>query len=118
MDRNTKRNIGASPIANFIREKITQLRLDKGLSEYKLSLDLGHNKSYIQNISLGRGLPSMSEFIYMCDYFDIAPKDFFDEDIKNPINVQKAIDGIKALNDKDLEALILLIYRLNNAQKM
>ena len=55
MDRNTKRNIGASPIANFIREKITQLRLDKGLSEYKLSLDLGHNKSYIQNISLGRG---------------------------------------------------------------
>ena len=54
----------------------------------------------------------------MCDYFDIAPKDFFDEDIKNPINVQKAIDGTKALNDKDLEALILLIYRLNNAQKM
>ncbi len=57
----------------------------------------------------------MSEFIYMCDYFDIAPKDFFDEDIKNPINVQKAIDGTKALNDEDLEALILLIYRLNNA---
>ena len=33
---------------NFIRERLTQLRLKKNVSEYKMSLDLGHSKSYIQ----------------------------------------------------------------------
>ena len=32
---------------NFIRERITQLRLKKNVSEYKMSYDLGHSKSYI-----------------------------------------------------------------------
>mgnify|MGYP000405466147 CR=1 FL=1 len=35
----------------FIRERITQLRLQKGVSEYKMSYDLGHSRGYINNIS-------------------------------------------------------------------
>ena len=46
----------------FIRERITELRIQKNISEYKMSLDLGHSKSYIQSISSGKALPSMSEF--------------------------------------------------------
>ena len=51
----------------FIRERITELRIQKNISEYKMSLDLGHSKSYIQSISSGKALPSMSEFLYICD---------------------------------------------------
>lgn len=64
----------------FIRNRITELRMKKGISEYKMSLDLGHNKGYIQGISSGRNLPSLSEFLYICDYLEISPKDFFDEE--------------------------------------
>ena len=39
----------------YIRERITQLRMKKGDSEYAMSLKLGHNKRYIQNINSGRG---------------------------------------------------------------
>lgn len=41
----------------FIRERITQLRLQKGVSEYKMSYDLGHSRGYINNISSGKTLP-------------------------------------------------------------
>ena len=60
----------------FIRDRITELRLQKGVSEYKMSMDLGHSKSYIQSISSGKSLPSLSEFLYICEYFDISPKAF------------------------------------------
>lgn len=50
---------------SFIRERISNLRLKKGVSEYKMSLDLGHSKSYIQSISSGKSLPSLTEFLYI-----------------------------------------------------
>ena len=30
--------------AEFVRERITQLRIQKNVSEYKMSYDLGHNR--------------------------------------------------------------------------
>ena len=56
----------------FIRDRITQLRLKKGVSEYKMSYDLGHSRSYIYNISSGKCLPPMGEFLQICDYFEIT----------------------------------------------
>ena len=69
--------------AEFVRERITQLRLQKGVSEYKMSYDLGHSRGYINNISSGKTLPSMTEFFAICDYFEITPIDFFNSDIYN-----------------------------------
>lgn len=51
----------------FIRERISALLTKKGVSEYKMSYDLGHSKSYIQSISSGRALPSLSKFLYICN---------------------------------------------------
>lgn len=98
---------------NFIRERITELRIKKNVSEYKMSLDLGHSKSYIQSIVSGRAMPSMSEFLYICDYFGISPKDFFDTEMENPLLVQQAVTAMKQMNDEDLKLLISIIDRLN-----
>ena len=43
----------------FIRNRITELRLKKGVSEYQMSMELGQNRSYIQAISSGRSMPSI-----------------------------------------------------------
>ena len=40
----------------FIRNRITELRLKKGVSEYQMSMELGQNRSYIQAISSGRSI--------------------------------------------------------------
>lgn len=100
---------------NFIRERITKLRIKKNVSEYKMSLDLGHSKSYVQSIVSGRTMPSMSEFLYICDYFEISPKDFFDTEMENPLLVQQAVFAMKQMNDEDLKLLISIIDRLNQS---
>lgn len=96
----------------FVRDRITQLRLEKGVSEYQMSYDLGHSRSYIYNISSGKSLPPMGEFLQICEYFEITPSQFFDDSSDNPAMVQIAIDGIKKLNDDDLMLIIGNIRRL------
>ncbi|MDE5993529.1 MAG: helix-turn-helix domain-containing protein [Oscillospiraceae bacterium] len=92
--------------AEFIRNRITQLRIAKDVSEYQMSLDLGRSKSYIQGITSGRALPSMNEFISICDYFKITPKDFFDSNIDNPALMQELLNAVSDLHDSDIELLI------------
>ena len=96
----------------FIRERITQLRIQKGVSEYQMSYDLGHSRGYIYNISSGKALPPMKEFLAICEYFGITPQQFFDDSTHNPELVQKAISGLKELNEDDLLILLGLIHRL------
>lgn len=98
----------------FIRERISQLRIKKGVSEYKMSLDLGHSRSYIQSITSGRALPSLSEFLYICEYFNITPKEFFDEELNEPELVRKLIESAKNLKADDLKTLEYLAERLSN----
>lgn len=78
----------------FVRERITQLRLRKNVSEYQMSYDLGHSRGYVYNISSGKSLPPFKEFFAICDYFDITPSQFFDDGEKNPELVQKALSGM------------------------
>lgn len=96
----------------FIRDRITELRLKKGVSEYQMSLALGQNRSYIQAISSGRALPSMKQFLNICEYFEITPLQFFDSESVNPQLIKKALDGMRLLKDEDLIMLIGIINRL------
>lgn len=57
----------------FIRSRLSGLREEKQVSERKMSLDLGHSTSYIRSITSGRTLPSMSGFLYICEYLGITP---------------------------------------------
>ena len=98
---------------SFIRELISDLRLKKGVSEYKMSLDLGHSKSYIQSISSGKSLPSLTEFLYICDYLGVTPKEFFDTKNDEPILHQELCEISKSLDSSDLELLIRLVERLS-----
>ena len=99
---------------NFIRERISVLRTKKNISEYRMSTDLGHSKSYMQSISSGRSMPSLSEFLYICEYLDITPKEFFDEDISEPQLVQRLYQLTRNMSKEDLEILINSAERLNS----
>ena len=97
----------------FIRDRITQLRIQKGVSEFKMSYDLGHSRSYIYNISSGKSLPPMAEFLEICAYFEITPSQFFNDSTENPALLQSAIEELKKLNDDDLMLVISNTRRLN-----
>lgn len=85
-----------------VRDRITELRMLAEMSEYQLSLELGHSKSYIQSISSGRTSPSMSAFFEICNYFNISPMEFFDKDIKDPDHLHRIVDRLKLLSEDDL----------------
>ena len=99
---------------DFVRDRITQLRLKKGVSEYQMSYDLGHSRGYIYNISSGKSLPPMKGFFAICDYFGITPAEFFDDEKKHPELIRKAIDGLETLDDGDL---ILILSHINRLKK-
>lgn len=101
----------------FIRDRISILRTKKGISEYKMSLDLGHSKSYVQSISAGRALPSLSEFLYICEYLGVSPKEFFDEETKDPQLVRELYNISLSLEKEDLEVLLSMAKRLKEKNK-
>ena len=97
---------------DFVRERITQLRLQKGISEYKMSYDLGHSRGYINNISSGKTLPSMTEFFAICEYFGVTPVEFFDTGCHNPKMTKEIIEAISQLNNEDLQLTLANVNRL------
>lgn len=58
-------------------KRLTELRLEKGVSARDMSLSLGQSESYINRIENQKMLPSMTVFFYICEYFEISPHDFF-----------------------------------------
>ena len=96
----------------FVKDRITQLRLRRGVSEYQMSYDLGHSRGYIYNISSGKALPPLKEFFGICDYFGITPQQFFDDGTSNPELIQKAVEGMRKLNETDMLMLLGIINRM------
>lgn len=103
--------------AKFIQDRISFLRTKKGVSEYKMSLDLGHSKGYIQSISSGKSFPSVPELLYICEYLGVTPKEFFDEESNNPQLVQELYNLTKDMPEEDLKVLINTAERLNEKNK-
>ena len=97
---------------DLIRERITSLRLQKGLSESKLSYELGHSKGYIQSITSGHALPSMGEFLYLCQYFGVTPSDFFSTETEAPEVLSSLSETMRSLSREDAELLLALARRL------
>lgn len=98
--------------AEFVRDRITQLRLQKGVSEYKMSYDLGHSRGYVNNITSGKSMPSMTEFFAICEYFGISAGEFFDDNNADPNLRRKTVAGLELLDTDDLELIQRTVERL------
>lgn len=102
----------------FFRKRLTELRKAKGVSERKMSLDLGKAHTFMQNISSGKTLPMLVNFFEICDYFGITPAEFFDPELKNP-SISKALykDLLKLCkSDEDIELFHKIIKCLTPEQ--
>lgn len=96
----------------FFRQRLSQLRSQKGVSARDMSLTLGQSESYINKIENGKAFPSMQIFFYICDYFGISPRDFFDEDASNPSLLNTLIDDLKTLSDSQIANIANIVKDL------
>ena len=89
--------------------RLAQLRERKGVSARDMSLSIGQNPGYINNIESGKSMPSLSGIFYICDYLGITPSEFFDTDSNDPIRLSNLINDLKKLNDKQLDTISALV---------
>ena len=88
---------------DFIRTRITGLRLQKGVSEHRMSLDLDKSGSYIRGISNGLSLPSVRELLKIMAYFNITPADFFMPLQPKDTKLDRLFDRLRDLDDTKLD---------------
>lgn len=91
--------------AEFVRTRITELRIARGVSEYRMSLDLDKCGSYIRSITSGRALPSLGELFNICVYFGITPADFFYPLENADTTFSKLCKRLQSWSDEDLEKI-------------
>lgn len=97
--------------SDFIN-RLVELRMNKGVSARDMSLSIGQSAGYINNIENGINLPSMTAFFYICDYFEITPKEFFDTETKDPTKERELLAAVKGLNSEQMDNLISIARNL------
>ncbi len=99
----------------FLSKRIAMLRTAKKVSARDMSLSLGQNENYINHIENGKAMPSMQAFFYICEYFGITPREFFDEELKNPTAAHEVAKDLIGLEENQLSVLHEIIRLLKNS---
>ena len=79
-----------------------------------MSLALGQNESYINRIENGKTFPSLQAFFYICEYLQVSPKEFFDEDSPSPIKVAQIAAELQKLDEVQLDTILAVIRGLQH----
>ena len=90
-------------------ERLAKLRSQKGVSARDMSLSIGQNAGYINNIETGKALPSMAGFFYICEYLGISPQEFFDYNSEDPEELRNIIKNLKKLNLEQLHNIAAIV---------
>lgn len=93
-------------------KRLSELRIQKGVSARDMSLSLGQNSGYINHIENQQTLPSLPVFFNICEYLGITPEQFFATDFKNPEMISNIVKDLKCLNQEQLSCLSVIIHDL------
>lgn len=88
--------------------RLARLREMKGVSARDMSLSIGQNPGYINNIETGKSKPSLEGIFFICEYLGITPSEFFDLDSSNPSKANELFEIAKRLSSEQLDNLIAL----------
>lgn len=97
----------------FFYKRLTELRIQKGVSARDMSLSLGQSESYINKIENKRTLPSFTGFIYICEYLNVTPQEFFDTQNADPRKSKEFLSEFEKLSSTHADHILQLIKDLN-----
>ena len=97
--------------------RLAKLRTAKGVSARDMSLSIGQNAGYINNIENGKALPSMAGFFFICEYLGITPQEFFDFESEQPELLDSVIGNLKKLNLRQLHNIAEIAEDLAKSAK-
>ena len=94
-------------------QRLTQLRMQKGVSARDMSLSLGQSESYINKIENRHTLPSFTGFLYICEYFDLTPQEFFQHNAA-PQKTKELLSELEKLSPVQTEHVLQIVRDLNS----
>ncbi len=102
---------------DFFADRMASLRMKRSVSAREMSLTIGQNESYINRIENKQTFPSMQAFFYICEYFQITPKGFFNSDNPNPAKINDIINILYTLDDEQLEIIFNVAKGLSHGKE-
>lgn len=94
---------------DWFYRRLTDLRMQKGVSARDMSLSLGQSESYINKIENRRTLPSMTGFFYICEYLGITPQEFFDADAAAPQKTKELLRELEKLSPEQTSHILSVV---------
>ena len=94
--------------------RLAKLRQLRGVSARDMSLSMGQNHGYINNIELGKIMPSMTVFFYICEYLQVTPSEFFDTDSNDPEQIRTIAKDLKKLSPSQLASVADIVHGLTS----
>jgi len=96
----------------YFLERLTKLRGIKKISAREMSLSIGQNRNYINQIENKKAFPTLQVFFYICEYLQVTPKEFFDEDVEYPIELNELIEDLKKLDATSLATVSSVVKEI------
>lgn len=92
--------------------RLAKLREKKGVSARDMSLSMGQNPGYVNNIETGKSMPSLTGIFYICEYLGVTPSEFFDMESSDPGKLDAIMKDLKRLDDAQLDTIAALVRDL------
>lgn len=96
----------------FFYNRLTKLRMQKGVSQREMSLSMGQSQGYMTKMESKASMPSMNVFFYICEYLGVHPKDFFNDEVQYPHIIGEINEDLKKLTEEQLEHIAAVIKDL------
>jgi transcriptional regulator with XRE-family HTH domain len=99
-------------LEDFFAQRLAGLRGNMKVSAREMSLAIGQNRNYINQIENKKTFPTMQIFFYICDYLKVTPKEFFDDGAKNPAQLNELIEDLRKLDDNALSSVTAVVKEI------
>ena len=106
--------MGGIPLVDkdFIKNRITQLRLAQNISEYQLSFNIGKSHGYIQSITSGESQMSLDSLYDLCEYYDMSLNEFFNPDVESSNVLRDVKAELNDLSEEQLQVILDVIAQM------
>lgn len=95
-----------------VLKKINKMRLERGWSTYRLSVESGISQSTLTNMFNRETLPSITTLECLCNAFGITMSEFFAEAVENPTAEQEEKELLRLfskMTSEEKQSLLLLL---------
>ncbi len=95
-----------------VLKKINKIRIERGWSVYRLSVESGISQSTLTNMFNRETLPSITTLECLCNAFGITMSEFFAEAVENPTAEQEEKELLRLfskMTSEEKQSLLLLL---------